>query len=162
MGATTRIVHVVPPTEVRPALQATKEQLVSIYRGQASAVRSVNATVEMVPSAGSDYSGVIQQYQDVGGFILATRPEMIRIIGQLPVVHTDIFDTVSDGQVFRMFIPSKSKFWRARHISNAPRKTPLRISGHSTSWMPFSGPSCPRVQSRYSRDLTSRQCAITF
>ena len=35
---------------------------------------------------------------------------MIRVIGQAPVVSTNIFDMVSDGQTFRIFIPSKNEF----------------------------------------------------
>ena len=54
----------------------------------------------MSPVAGSTYSGVIQEYHEVGGFILAARPAMIRVIGQAPLVAKDIFDMVSDGHTF--------------------------------------------------------------
>lgn len=64
----------------------------------------------MKPTAGSTYSGVIEQYHDVTGFILAARPEKIRVIGQAPIVATNVFDMVSDGQTFRIYIPSKNKF----------------------------------------------------
>jgi outer membrane lipoprotein-sorting protein len=64
----------------------------------------------MSPIAGSAYSGLIQEYRDVGGFILAAQPEKIRVIGQAPVLAKNIFDMVSDGRVFRIFIPSKNKF----------------------------------------------------
>jgi outer membrane lipoprotein-sorting protein len=73
-------------------------------------VRSVNAAVAISPVAGSTYSGLIQEYHDVGGFILAAQPGKIRIIGQAPVLAKNIFDMTSDGQVFRIFIPSKNKF----------------------------------------------------
>jgi len=46
----------------------------------------------------------------VNGFILAQRPAMIRVIGQAPVVAKNVFDMVSDGETFRIFIPSKNKF----------------------------------------------------
>ena len=102
--------HVVPTAQLRPSLEATQAQLVSAYNDQARSVNSVNATVRMSPLAGSSYSGVIEQYHDVGGFILASRPEMIRVIGQAPVVAKDVFDMVSDGRVFHIFIPSKNAF----------------------------------------------------
>jgi len=73
-------------------------------------VLAVNASVEMSPTAGSAYSGVIHQYHQVSGFVLAAKPAMIRVIGQAPVVATNIFDMVSDGQTFRIFIPSKNEF----------------------------------------------------
>ena len=102
--------HAVAPAELRPALDATRIQLIAAYNEQARSVRTVNAAVRMSPVAGSTYSGVIQEYHDVGGFILAARPEMIRIIGQAPIVAKDIFDMVSDGRVFSIYIPSKKTF----------------------------------------------------
>lgn len=100
----------VPLGQIRPALDADQAQLIAAYNRQAGAVLSLNASVQMSPTAGSAYSGVIQQYHEVGGFVLASRPAMIRIIGQAPVVSTNIFDMVSDGQTFRIYIPSKNEF----------------------------------------------------
>ena len=87
-----------------------KRELLDAYNRQADAIRTVNASVLMSPTAGLAYSGVIHQYHQVSGFVLAARPEMIRVIGQAPVVGTNIFDMVSDGQMFRIFIPSKNQF----------------------------------------------------
>lgn len=100
----------VSPAQIRPALSATEAQLVAAYNDQARAIRTINAAVRMDPVAGSAYSGVIQEYHEVGGFILAARPAMIRVIGQAPLVPKDIFDMVSDGRTFSVYIPSKNKF----------------------------------------------------
>jgi outer membrane lipoprotein-sorting protein len=102
--------RVVPPAERRPALEATSAQLLDAFNQQARAVRSLNATVELHTIAGSTYTGVIEDYREVRGFILAQKPSHIRVIGQAPVVATNIFDMVSDGETFRIFIPSKNKF----------------------------------------------------
>ena len=64
----------------------------------------------MTLTAGSQYTGVIKQYHQITGFILAERPSSIRVIGQAPVVGTNIFDMVSDGETFEIFIPSQNKF----------------------------------------------------
>lgn len=117
--------HVLPPAQLRPSLEATQAQLVSAYNDQARSVSSVNATVRMSPLAGSSYSGVIEQYHDVGGFILASRPEMIRVIGQAPVVAKDVFDMVSDGRVFRIFIPSKNAFLVGSTQLERPSNKPI-------------------------------------
>jgi len=98
------------PASIRPALEADRAQLLDSYNRQANAVRALNASVQMTPTAGSAYSGVIHQYHEVSGFVLAARPAMIRVIGQAPVVGTNIFDMVSDGRTFRIFIPSKNEF----------------------------------------------------
>ncbi|MGH9430690.1 MAG: outer membrane lipoprotein-sorting protein [Terriglobia bacterium] len=91
-------------------MNASAAELITDINFQSRAVRTITATVDLAPTAGSVYSGVIQQYRDVRGFILAERPGWIRMQGQAPVVRTDIFDMASDGQKFQVFIPSKQKF----------------------------------------------------
>ena len=98
------------PAATQPAQTAAKSQLVALYNREASAVNTLNAAVRLSPTAGSALSGVIEQYHDVNGYILAARPASIRVIGQAPVVAKDIFDMASDGQTFRIYIPSKNKF----------------------------------------------------
>jgi outer membrane lipoprotein-sorting protein len=100
----------VPAAQVVHSLDATKAELIEKYNKQAAAIQSLNATVTLTPTAGSQYSGVIEQYHEVNGFILAARPAMIRVIGQAPVVAKNVFDMVSDGETFRIYIPSKNKF----------------------------------------------------
>jgi hypothetical protein len=66
--------------------------------------------VELKPTAGSKYSGVIDEYHEVKAFLLAARPAEIRMIGQAPVIGKTVFDMASDGETFRVSIPSKNKF----------------------------------------------------
>jgi outer membrane lipoprotein-sorting protein len=100
----------VKPSEIRVAKDASEDELVAAYNRAAAAITSLNATVEMVPTAGSAYSGVIEQYHQVNGFILAQRPGDIRVIGQAPVLSKNVFDMTSDGNTFRIYIPSKNQF----------------------------------------------------
>ena len=109
-GCRTSVKSKVPEAKLLVAQSATAAELLAAYNQQAAAVRSLNARVELNPVAGSAYSGVIEDYHDVRGFILAQRPASVRMIGQAPVVAKNIFDMVSDGQTFRIFIPSKHKF----------------------------------------------------
>ena len=117
--------HVVPPAQIRPALDATKAQLLAQYNETARAIHSINAAMDLIPTAGSTYSGVIEQYHDVNGFILAERPAHIRMIGQAPVVAKNVFDMVSDGETFRIFIPSKNKFITGPANLERPAKKPI-------------------------------------
>ena len=97
--------------QAKPVVRdATREELLDKYNQIAHAVQSVNATVELKPTAGSKYSGVIEEYHEVKAFLLAERPAQIRMIGQAPVVGTTVFDMASDGEAFRVSIPSKNKF----------------------------------------------------
>jgi outer membrane lipoprotein-sorting protein len=101
---------VVPPAQVLTAKDAVEPDLLAQYNRFARGVQTVNAAVEMMPVAGSAYTGVVEQYHEVEGFILAARPANIRVIGQAPVISKNIFDMASDGAIFEIFIPSKNKF----------------------------------------------------
>ena len=91
-------------------MTATKPELIASFNHEADSVTSINASVTMTLTAGSAYTGVIKQYHQVSAFILAQKPSDIRVIGQVPVVGTNIFDMQSDGTTFHIFIPSESKF----------------------------------------------------
>lgn len=102
---------VVKPSGAPVQLQtATKQDLIARYNQLAAAITSVNASISMKLTAGSAYTGVIKQYHEVNGFILAQQPASILVIGQAPVVGTTIFRMVSDGETFRISIPSQNKF----------------------------------------------------
>ena len=108
--AVSRTSHIAASQVPPPPLNASAAQLIADLNSQSKAVRTISATVDLAPTAGSVYSGVIKQYHDVRGFILAERPGWIRMQGQAPVVRTDIFDMASDGGKFQVFIPSQQKF----------------------------------------------------
>jgi outer membrane lipoprotein-sorting protein len=111
--------------EIRPQLESSEEELLARYNGQVRAVQSLQATVDLIPSTGTTYSGVIEEYHDVPGFILAERPATVRVIGQAPVVAKNIFDMVSDGNEFRIYIPSKNAFLVGPTALIRPSKKPL-------------------------------------
>ena len=97
--------------KVRPVVRdATQEELLEKYNALAAGVKALNATVELKPTAGSKYSGVIEEYHEVKAFLLAERPAKVRMIGQVPVIGKTVFDMASDGETFRVSIPSKNKF----------------------------------------------------
>jgi hypothetical protein len=111
-GCDTKVKHttVVVPT-ARPVIKdATQEELLERYNSFALNLKSVNATVELKPTAGTKYSGVIDEYHEVKAFLLASRPWNIRMIGQVPVVGKTVFDMASDGKNFEVSIPPKNKF----------------------------------------------------
>jgi outer membrane lipoprotein-sorting protein len=124
-GCAVKSSRVVEKKEIRGQMEATKDQLIVAYNEQARAVHSLQATVDMLPSTGSTYSGVIEDYHDVIGFILATQPANVRVIGQAPVVFTNVFDMVSDGETFRIYIPSKNTFLVGSTSLGHPSKRPL-------------------------------------
>jgi len=98
------------PSQIPVARDATREDLIEAYNLIVHGIKSLNATVELKATAGSKYSGVIDEYHEVKAFLLAARPAEIRVIGQAPVVGTTVFDMASDGDTFRVSIPSKKKY----------------------------------------------------
>lgn len=115
----------VKPETIPPQLESSEADLLAKYNAEVRAVRSLQATVDLIPSTGTAYSGVIEEYHDVPGFILAERPATVRVIGQAPVVAKNIFDMVSDGQEFRIYIPSKNAFLVGPTALIRPSKKPL-------------------------------------
>ena len=101
---------VIPQSERPVAKDATREELLADYNAIARNIKTLNATVELKPTAGSRYSGVIEEYHEVKAFLLAERPAEIRMIGQAPLIGKTVFDMASDGGTFRVSIPTKNKF----------------------------------------------------
>lgn len=119
---TTRVSTPAAPVAIQ---QASASELVARIDARSKAVRTLVATVDLAPTAGSLYSGVIKEYRDVRGFILLQSPDHLRIVGQAPVVRTTLFDMVSNGKEFRLSIPPKGKFIVGQMGVTRPAKNAL-------------------------------------
>jgi len=110
-GCEARAIKKTTRVDAKPVIKdARREELLDQYNQIARNVKTLDATVELKPTAGSKYSGVIEEYHEVKAFLLAAREAEIRVIGQAPVVGTTVFDMASDGTSFEVSIPSKKKF----------------------------------------------------
>jgi len=94
----------------RPLKTATQEQLIEYVNAQAAKIQSMQATVDIDSSAGDPKNGRITDYKEIRGYVLARKPSMLRMKGLMPVVRNTAFDMVSDGQDFRLWIPTRNKF----------------------------------------------------
>ncbi len=118
-------------TRIQPALvtgaaqETTTTDLVARINAWSEAIRTLTAAVDLEPTTGSVYSGVIKEYHDVKGFILLEKPAMIFITGQAPIIRTKIFDMASDGEEFRVYIAPKQKFIVGKTASHRPAKNAL-------------------------------------
>ncbi|MFQ5817891.1 MAG: hypothetical protein ACE5H2_08045 [Terriglobia bacterium] len=136
-GCTVKQTRRLPPSQVLPLRQASLTELLERIRQQHDSIRSLNARAELIPSTGSAYSGVIEEYRDVRAFILARRAtpadtpdtaraqSQIRLIGQAPVVRKNIFDMVANDEEFRIYIPPKNKFIVGRTTLTHQSKKPM-------------------------------------
>jgi outer membrane lipoprotein-sorting protein len=99
------------PVPLAPAVTqtATPEELVAQVNQRWDKLQTLTATVTIQLSTYQNSTGVATNYTTFPGVILIRRPEMLRVFGQYPVVHTRMLDIVSDGKNFTLWIPSKNK-----------------------------------------------------
>jgi outer membrane lipoprotein-sorting protein len=83
---------------------ATAEQLVQSVNEQCQAIKSLSATVEFQATEGGPRKGKEKTYTSFSGYILLRKPEAVRVIGFVPVLHTRAFDMASDGNTFKLLI----------------------------------------------------------
>jgi outer membrane lipoprotein-sorting protein len=97
------------PKEPLITQTATPDELVAKLNQRWAALDSLNATVEIQASVLKSKEGVARDYTTFRGHILMRKPELLRVLGQVPVLGTRMFDMASDGRNFTLFIPSKNK-----------------------------------------------------
>lgn len=95
-----------PPAVV---LNAAPQKLVDIINQQYAAIQSMSAAVTFTATSGGTLNGQEKTITPFSGYILLRKPEALRVIGYLPVVHTPAFDMASNGNTFRLLIPPKSE-----------------------------------------------------
>lgn len=93
-----------------PLKEASQQQLIDAINQQAQTIRSLKATVDIDTSVGGAKKGHVTDYKEIRGYVLARKPEMLHMIGLLPIVRTTAFDMVSNGQEFKVSIPPKNRF----------------------------------------------------
>ena len=87
----------------------TPAELVSRLDERWSAMETLNATVEIQASVLKANEGKATDYTSIRGHILMRKPGLLRVLGQVPVLGTRMFDMASDGKRFTLYIPSRDK-----------------------------------------------------
>jgi outer membrane lipoprotein-sorting protein len=90
--------------------QATLEQLLENINSNAAKLQSLKATVDIDSSVLEQKKEKVTDNPQIAGYILMRKPDMLRMIGLVPVVHNHMFDMVSNGKNFELAIPVKNKF----------------------------------------------------
>jgi outer membrane lipoprotein-sorting protein len=103
-----------------PLKTATQQELISYINDQAEKLQSLEATVDIDTSVGGAKKGRITDYQQIRGYVLVRKPDMLRMIGLMPVVRSRAFDMVSDGANFKLWIPPKNRFVLGRNDVQTP------------------------------------------
>ena len=108
-----------------PLKTATQQDLIDYVNREAAKIRTMQATVDIDTTVGGAKKGKITDYQEIRGYVLARKPNMLRMIGLLPVVRNQAFDMVSDGEDFKLYISPKNRFIVGKNNERTP-------DGHQT------------------------------
>jgi hypothetical protein len=103
---TRRVPQAKPPATV---LTATPQKLVDIINARYDAIQSMSAAVTFTATSGGVLNGKEKTITPFSGYILLRKPESLRVIGYLPVVHSPAFDMANNGDTFKLLIPPKSE-----------------------------------------------------
>ena len=104
---------------------ATLPQLIENINNNAQRFQTLNAQVNIDSSVGGEKKGKITDNPEITGYLLVRKPDMLRMIGKVPVVRNTAFDMVSDGRAFRLSIPPKNKFLVGSNQISKPSPNPL-------------------------------------
>ncbi len=110
----------VPQVNMAALKTANKQDLITYINSEAAKVQSMQATVDIDTSVGGAKKGSVTEYEQIRGFVLARKPEMLRMIGLYPIVRNRAFDMVSDGHDFKLWIPTKNRFVVGRNDIASP------------------------------------------
>jgi hypothetical protein len=106
-------------------LVADRNTLLQVIAREYNAVHDFSATVDLVPALGTTEKSHITEYKDVRAFILFRKSVEIRIIGLAPVVRTKLFDMVSNGTDFKLYIAPRNRFVVGRNEIDQPSPNKL-------------------------------------
>jgi outer membrane lipoprotein-sorting protein len=107
------------PKEPTITQTVTADELVAQTNRRWALLDSLNATVEIQATLLKSKEGVATDYTSIHGHILMRKPGLLRVLGQVPVLGTRMFDMASDGKNFTLLIPSRNKAFKG---SNALKK----------------------------------------
>jgi outer membrane lipoprotein-sorting protein len=85
------------------------EELVNRLNQRWNALNTLTAKVQIQASVLNSEQGLAKDYTTIPGIILLRKPEMLTVFGRVPVIGTEMFEMVSNGKNFTLYIPSKDK-----------------------------------------------------
>jgi outer membrane lipoprotein-sorting protein len=108
-GCLSRTHKLQQPKLAGPVQNADVVQLVEAVNRRYAQVNSLTAPVDFSASVGGAHKGKQTDYTSIHGYILFRKPQMLRVLGLVPVLHTHAFDLASNGTTFVLVIPPKSQ-----------------------------------------------------
>jgi outer membrane lipoprotein-sorting protein len=91
---------------------ASPDELVQQLDDRWNKIESFYANVEIQASTLKTKDGVEKDYTTFPGIIMMRKPEWLRVYGRVPVIGSRMFDMVSDGKIFTLYIPSRDLVYK--------------------------------------------------
>ncbi len=113
------------PQQPQVVLSASGAQLIQGLNQRYDQIHSLSATVLIRASVGGASKGKVTDYTSLRGYILLRQPDMLRVLGMLPVVETRAFDMASNGSRFTLLIPPKNEAITGKGTVTKPSPNPL-------------------------------------
>lgn len=113
------------PKLAGPVVDADALQLVRGINERYDQLHSFAATMDFTASVGGTHRGERTDYSSCLGYILFRKPQMLRVLILVPVLHVHAIDLTSNGTSFTLLIPSKNRAIEGRNSVAKPADNPL-------------------------------------
>jgi hypothetical protein len=102
------------PTPKAPAITqtVTPEELIAHLNESWKTLNTLNLGVDVQASVVKTKEGTATDEPSFPALIYMAKPENLRVFGRVPIIHTELFDMVSDGKEFTLFVPICSKVFK--------------------------------------------------
>jgi hypothetical protein len=129
------------PTPKAPAITqtVTPEDLVAHLNRNWEALNTLNLGVDIQASMVKTKEGAETDEPSFPALIYMGKPELLRVFGRVPIIHTELFDMVSDGKEFTLFVPICSKVFEG---SDAVETKPVPAPDSTTPATTASPAAC--------------------
>jgi len=109
-----KLLQPVAPANIQTA---SADQLVAALNDKWAKLEGLTVTVDIRASHLKTKEGIATDYPSFRAILLLHKPDMLRILGKLPVVQTSMFDLGTDGTRFTLVVPPKSKVYTGLNAS---------------------------------------------
>jgi hypothetical protein len=118
--------HLPVPKAPEIVQTATPEDLVKRLDDRWDALQTLSVKVQIKASVVKASTGASEEEDEpaITAFILLSKPEFLRVYGQVPVVGTEMFNMVSDGKDFSLYIKPKGVAYEGSDTAKGTSKNP--------------------------------------
>lgn len=122
LRTTRSVMQTHPPAQV---MSSSLQDLVTNTTSRYDAVDTLNAKVDVAASTGGGKEGKVVEYTSFTGYVLLRKTGDLRFVGLAPVVGSKLLDMVTDGKMFTIVIPPKSRAITGSNAITTPSSNPL-------------------------------------